>query len=121
VPAISVKSGKPCDNPVAISLRPGSRPWAPGGRRVIAIVPLEPSRVFEHLFFARANWVILGALIVSLLSISFVGAGLVEAFFVLYVAIVVVGDARWIGARRAGNDAVELTRVHRAFAAAVNR
>jgi hypothetical protein len=43
------------------------------------------------------------------------------AAFLAYVGLVLIGELRWIGSKPAENaDEVELTRVHRAFARAVD-
>ena len=44
LPALSVKTGAACANPVAIVLRPEQRPWSPRGPKIPAIVPLEAAR-----------------------------------------------------------------------------
>jgi hypothetical protein len=119
VPAISVASGQACANPVAIPLRPGSRPWSPGGRKLVAVLPVESARVREHKFLTNASWVVLVALLAALLAAFAVGWVPAAIAFVVYVLFVVIGDARWIGAKRHDRDSVTLLRVHRAFARAV--
>lgn len=121
VPAVSVKTGRACANPVAIALRPTSTAWSPGGRKIVAVVPLEPRRVREHRLLNRGGWIVLGGLVGSLFVIGALGPVPAAAFFVAYVALVVTGDRRWIGARLGARDGeVVLTRVHRAFARAVD-
>ncbi len=46
---------------------------------------------------------------------------LAAAAIVAYVSLVLIGEARWVGARPSDHDGeVVLTRVHRAFARAVD-
>ena len=119
VPAVSVLSGQACRNPVAIPLRPGSRPWSPGGRKIVAVLPVEPARVREHKVLTNASWVVLVALAAALLAAFAVGWVPAAIAFVFYALFVVIGDARWIGAKPNERDSVMLLRVHRAFAHAV--
>jgi hypothetical protein len=119
VPAISVMSGEACSNPVAIPLRPGSRPWSPGGRKVVAVLPVEPARVKEHKILTNASWVVLVALIAAVLAAFAVGWVPAAVACLIYALLVVVGDARWIAAKPKDRDFVTLVRVHREFARAV--
>ena len=119
VPAISVASGRACANPVAIPLRPGSRPWSPGGRKVVAILPVERARVREHKVLTNASWVVLVALVAALLAAFAIGWVPAAIVGVIYLLLVVVGDARWIGAKPNDRESVTLLRVHRAFAHAI--
>lgn len=125
LPALSVKTGKPCANPVAIVLRPEQRPWSPAGPKIPAIVPLEPERARARRLMTRAAWVVLvvgAAAFVAALT----GAGsavllLAGAAVVVYVVLMFVGELRWIGSRPSEHEGeVVLTRVHRAFARAVD-
>jgi hypothetical protein len=125
LPALSVKSGAACANPVAIGWRPEQRPWSPPGRKIAAIVPLEPGRARARRRLTRLTWVLLVVGAAALVA-AFTGAGsavllLAGAAFVAYVSLVFVGELRWIGSRPGEVDGeVELTRVHRAFARAVD-
>jgi hypothetical protein len=125
LPALSVKTGRPCANPVAVVLRPKSHLWSPSAPNVASILPIEPERVRARRLFTRVSWallVIAGAGLVA----TFTGAGafgtIVVIFGVIgYAATVAVGEWRWVGARpaeRAGE--LVLTRVHREFASAVD-
>jgi hypothetical protein len=125
LPALSVKTGEPCANPVAIVLRPEARPWSPLGPRISAIVPLEASRARARRFLTRTTWVLLVAAAAAFVA-ALTGAGsavLLLAVLALgaYGALVAVGETRWIGSAPAAADGeVVLTRVHRAFARAVD-
>jgi hypothetical protein len=125
LPALSVKTGEVCANPVAIVLRPEQRPWSPGGRKIAAIVPLEPARARTRRRLTRVAWAFLVAGAAALVAAA-TGAGsavllLAGVAFVAYVALVLIGELRWIGSRPSEVDGeVELTRVHRAFARAVD-
>ena len=76
LPALSVKTGRPCANPVAVVLRPGPRPWSPSGPKVTAILPLEPQRVRARRWFTRASWALLVIAAAGVVA-SFTGAGAV--------------------------------------------
>jgi len=124
LPAVSAKSGRPCANPVAIALRPGRGMLAPSAARIVGVVALEPRRAREHRAIHRVAW---GALA---LAVAGVTAGLLvgsAAFavagvaLVVYLALVIIGDARWIGARSStGEREIVLTKVHPTFARAVD-
>ena len=124
LPALSVKTGRPCANPVAVVLRPGQRPWSPSGPKVTAILPLEPQRVRARRWFTRASWALLVIAAAGVVA-SFTGAGAVGGIVAVvgvlgYAAMVAAGESRWVGARpgeRAGE--LLLTRVHPEFARAV--
>jgi hypothetical protein len=125
VPAVSVKTGRPCANPVAIPLRPGGRPWAPGrGARVIAVLPVEPARVRERRWLQRANLVVLAAALGALAAAALGGAGVIALIVaatlaVVYGVVVLVGDARWVSAAEAPEPGtITVRRVHDAFARA---
>ncbi len=125
LPALSVKTGAACANPVALVLRPEQRPWSPRGPQVPAIVPLEAARARTRRSLTRISWAIL-VLGAAALVAAITGAGAVALVaaalaFVAYVAVLFVGDLRWIGSRPAEDDAeIVLTRVNRAFARAVD-
>ena len=125
LPALSVKTGEACANPVAVVLRPEQRAWSPGGRKIAVIVPLEPARARTRRRLTRVSWAFLVAGAAALAA-AVTGAGsavllLAVVAFVAYAALVLIGELRWIGSRPSGVDCeVELTRVHRAFARAVD-
>lgn len=125
VPALSVKTGRPCANPVAVVLRPEQTPLSPLGPRIEAVVPLEAGRVRARKLMTRASWVVLVAAAAALLA-GFTGAGsavflLALLLLVAYAAIMFVGDRRWIGSKPSGvGGEVVVTRVHEAFARAVD-
>jgi hypothetical protein len=117
LPALSVKTGRPCANPVVLMLRPEQRPWSPSGPKIAAILPLEPQRVRARRWFTRACW---GLLVVA------AGAGAIGGIVALigvlgYGTTVAIGEWRWVGARPGARDGeLVLTRVHRDFALAVD-
>jgi hypothetical protein len=125
LPALSVKTGRPCANPVAIVLRPEQRPWSPTGPKIASIVPLEAARARARRRFTRLSW---GLLVIAAAGFvaSFTGAGSTGLLVALgavvaYVVMVAVGEWRWIGSKPADADGeVVLTRVHRDFARAVD-
>jgi hypothetical protein len=125
LPALSVKTGKACANPVAIVLRPEQRPWSPTGRKIAVIMPLEPARARARRRLTRVAWVLLVVGAAALVA-AVTGAGsavllLAGGALVAYVALVLIGELRWIGSRPSEVDGeVEVTRVHRAFARAVD-
>ncbi len=91
LPALSVKTGVACANPVALVLRPETRLLSPLGRKISAIVPLEARRVRARRSVTRLAWI---ALVVGLaaLAAAVSGAGsavlLLAAFAgVAYVAL----------------------------------
>jgi hypothetical protein len=125
LPALSVKTGAECANPVALVLRPEQRPWSPLGPKISAIVPLEARRVRTRRVLTRLSWVLLvvfGASLAAAVS----GAGsavllLAVLALVAYVALMIVGDLRWVGSKPSEHDGdVVLTRVHDAFARAID-
>ena len=107
VPAISVKTGKPCANPVGMRLR-----------YVRAVLPIEPGRARLHRAFVLAAWPLIVLEIVGLvlfLPLMLVG-------LLVYVSLVVIDHALWIGSKPGEQKGtLRLTRVHPAFADAVNR
>lgn len=125
LPALSVKTGAACANPVAIVLRPEQRPWSPLGPKISAIVPLEPQRVRTRRLLTRLSWVLLVVFAASLAA-AVSGAGsavllLAVVAIAAYVALMIVGDLRWVGAKPSEHDGeVVLTRVHHAFAQAID-
>ena len=126
LPAVSVKSGAHCANPVGITLRPGGHAWTPFAPRVHAILPMEARRARRVRASARASWVVLFVALAGLVA-SVTGGGAVAlvigvAGLVLYAALVVVGDRASVEARPIpGTDsAIILTRVHPGFARAVD-
>ena len=125
LPALSVKTGRACANPVAIVLRPEQRPVWPTGRKIAVIVPLEAARARARVRLTRVTWVLLVAAAAALVA-AVTGAGpavllLAVGALVAYGALVLIGELRWIGSRLSEVDGeVELTRVHRAFARAVD-
>ena len=125
LPALSVKTGRACANPVAIVLRPKQRPLWPTGRKIEVIVPLEAARARARVRLTRVTWVLLVAAAAALVA-AVTGAGSAVLLpaggaLVAYGALVLIGELRWIGSRLSEVDGeVELTRVHRAFARAVD-
>jgi len=124
VPALSVKTGRPCANPMVIMLRPEQRPWSPAGPKYAAVLPIEPERVRARRWFTRVSWALLVLAAAGLVA-GLTGAGAVASIAVIvgvlgYAATVLIGEMRWVGARpgeRAGD--LVLTRVHPDFARAV--
>ncbi|MDQ1457730.1 MAG: hypothetical protein QOH28_3350 [Actinomycetota bacterium] len=125
LPALSVKTGRACANPVAIVLRPEQRLVWPTGRKIAVILPLEAARARARVRLTRVTWVLLVAGAAALVA-AVTGAGpavllLAAGALVAYGALVLIGELRWIGSRLSEVDGeVELTRVHRAFARAVD-
>ena len=125
LPALSVKTGRACANPVAIVLRPEQRPLRPSGRKIAVIVPLEAARARARGRLTRVTWVLLVAGAAALVA-AVTGAGPAALLpaggaLVAYGALVLIGELRWIGSRPSEVDGeVELTRVHRTFARAVD-
>lgn len=125
LPAVSVKTGRSCANPVAVVLRPEQRPWSPRGPKVSAILPLEPARARARRILTRISWVVL-VVAAAALAAAVTGVGsavllLGAVAIVVYVVLMIVGDLRWVGAKpstRAGE--VVMTRVHPTFARAVD-
>jgi hypothetical protein len=124
LPALSVKTGKACAHPVAVVLRPEQKPWSPFGPKFAVVVPLEPARARARRLLTRITWVLLVMAAAALVAAA-TGAGsavflLAGGALVAYVVLVLIGELRWIGSRPSENDGeLELTRVHRAFARAV--
>ncbi|HUI48755.1 MAG TPA: hypothetical protein VL119_08665 [Acidimicrobiia bacterium] len=125
LPALSVKTGRACANPVAIVLRPGQRMLSPTGPKIACILPLEASRARLRRLLTRASWVALvagaAALAAALTGVGSIVFLVAALAFASYAALVVVGDVLWVGARaseQAGE--ITLTRVHAAFARAVD-
>jgi len=125
LPALSVKTGRACANPVAVVLRPEQRPWSPLGPRVSAILPLEATRVRARRLLIRISWVVL-VVAAAALAAAVTGVGsavllLAVVAIVAYVGLMIVGDLRWVGAKPSErDDEVVVTRVHPAFARAVD-
>ncbi len=73
----------------------------------------------------RVTWVLLVAGAAALLA-AITGAGsavvlLALLAFLAYVVLMIVGDLRWVGSKPSDHEGeIVLTRVHRAFAAAVD-
>ena len=121
LPAISVKTGRPCANPVAVPLRAGRTFMSPGGRKVLAVVPLEAGRARAHTLMNRASWIVLVLFAASLAAAFAIGLLPAVVCFVAYAVLVVVGDARWFNARPgAQQDEIVLTNVHPDFVRAVD-
>jgi hypothetical protein len=111
VPALSVKTGRPCANPVGVRLRVGLR-------RVYAVLPVEPARARVRRVLGFASYALLAAAIVC----AFVVWPVAVALIIVYGVDVAAGELIWIGARDgASRDSIRLTRVHPDFAAAVSR
>jgi hypothetical protein len=72
----------------------------------------------------RAAWVLLAVFAIALLASIAAGGGVALTVallaFIVYVALVLIGDRMWIGAQSAGEGEVYLTRVHPEFARAVD-
>jgi hypothetical protein len=125
LPALSVKTGRACANPVAIVLRPEARPWSPLGPKIESILPLEPQRVRARRLLTRISWVVLVAT-ASALAAAITGVGsavllLAALLFVAYVALMILGDLRWVGSKSSDHEGeILVTRVHRDFADAVD-
>jgi hypothetical protein len=125
LPALSVKTGAPCANPVAVVLRPEQRPWWPRGPKISAVVPLEAARARSRRSLTRFSWALLvlcaAALVAAITGAGPVGLVAAALAFLAYVALFVVGDWRWVGSRPSEHDGeVVLTRVNAAFAHAVD-
>jgi hypothetical protein len=125
LPALSVKTGRPCANPVVIVLRPEQRPWSPTGPKIAAVLPLEPQRVRARRWFTRVSWALL-VVAASGVVAALTGAGAIGGVVAViaafgYAWVVAAGEWRWVGARP-GEHAGDLivTRVHREFARAVD-
>jgi hypothetical protein len=116
MPAISVKTGQPCTNAVAIPLRPGSHIWSMG-KKILAVLPLEAGRARER---RALGWISLLVLALFVAALVTIGVAIAGALLLIYAALVLVGDSRWIGAKT-GADAgtIVLTKVHANFARAV--
>ncbi len=111
VPALSVKTGRPCANPVGVRLRVGLR-------RVYAVLPVEAGRARLRRVLGWTAYALLVAAIVFLFFAWPVSVVLAA----LYLVDVAIGDLLWIGAREGPDtDTIRLVRVHPAFAAAVSR
>jgi hypothetical protein len=125
LPALSVKTGAPCANPVAIVLRPEQTPLSPLGPKISAVVPLESSRAGARRLQSRVSWVVLVTAAAALVA-ALTGAGsavllLAAVALVVYAALVFTGEMRWIGSKPSPVEGeVVLTRVNRAFARAVD-
>jgi hypothetical protein len=125
LPALSAKTGRACANPVAMVLRPEQRLWSPLGPKVTVIVPMEPARARARRLSTRATWVLLVAAAAALVA-ALTGAGSAVALLavlclVSYALLVLIGELRWIGSKPSEHEGeVVLTRVHRAFAHAVD-
>jgi hypothetical protein len=117
VPAVSVKTGKPCSNPVGVILRPGSRLWRFYNTKVYGVLPMEPRRVRLRLALLWSAWLSLFLIPFGLLWVPMfvIGIG-------VYVTLVIAGNLVWVGSRRgASDDTVVVTRVHPGFVAAASR
>ena len=139
LPAVCAKTGEPCVGLVKDTLRVVPQ-WVSAlavlvipyyfaralvVRRIEVTLPIAPGRLQWIRRFVRAAWVAL-VLAAAGLAATFFGAGPVGLIALLagavaYVTIVFVGDRLWVGARPSQRpDAVVLTRVHPAFAHAVD-
>ena len=125
LPALSAKTGVACANPVVVVLRPEQTPLSPLGRKITAVVPLEPARARNRRRLTRVSWFLLVAAAAAFVA-ALTGAGsavllVVLVLLVAYGALVGTGELRWIGARPSTTkDEIVLTRVHSAFARAVD-
>lgn len=115
-PAISVKTGKPCSHPVGMTLR--TSPLAVFKPRYAAVLALEPSRVtLRRILVLLSYAVLIGAMVFLFLAPAIGVAG-----FVLYAAVLALGEWLWVGLRESTRqDSVVLTRVHPEFARAASR
>jgi hypothetical protein len=125
LPALSVKTGRACANPVAVVLRPEQRPWSPSGPKIAAILPLEPHRARARRWLTRISWALLvvaaAGVVAGITGAGAIGGIVAIAGVLAYVAIFAAGEWRWIGARPAEQaGTVFVTRVHRDFARAVD-
>jgi hypothetical protein len=110
LPAICAKTGVDCANPVAVRLRVGIR-------RVHGVLPIVATRARLVRVLVGCSWVLLAIGF----GAWFVARPLAIAMFAAYLALVVVGDRLWLGARPAETNAeMMLTRVHPNFAAAID-
>ncbi len=110
VPALSVKTGKPCANPVGVRLRVGLR-------RVYVVLPVEAGRARVRRILGWVSYTLLVAAIVFV----FFAWPVSVALIVLYGVDVLAGELLWVGAREGSDtDTIRLVRVHPAFAAAAS-
>jgi hypothetical protein len=126
LPAVCVKRGVPCANPVGITLRPGGHAWTPFAPRVHAILPMDARRARRIRVATRVSWVVLFVGLAGLVA-SVTGGGALAVLiavvaFVVYAILVVAGDRWSVGARPVpgANASLVLTRVHPVFARAVD-
>ena len=114
VPAISVKTGKPCAHPVGMTLR--TSPLAVFKPRYAVVLALEPSRVRLRRVLVLVSYLVLVTAMVFLFLEPAVGV----AMFVLYAAVLAVGEWLWVGMRESAQQGhVVLKRVHPEFVRAV--
>ena len=107
VPAISVKTGRRCENAAGFRLR-----------YVRAVLPIEASRVRTRRLLLLATWPVLAVGVAGAL-LSF---WITVAAAIVYGALVAIGDVLWVGARPGTErGTLVLTRVHPVFAEAVSR
>jgi hypothetical protein len=114
VPAISVKTGKPCAHPVGMTLR--TSPLAVFKPRHAVVLALEPSRVRLRQVLVLVSYLVLVAAMVFLLLTPAVGI----AGFVAYAGVLLIGEWLWVGMRESARQGrVVLKRVHPEFVRAV--
>jgi hypothetical protein len=126
LPAVCVKSGGPCANPVGVTLRPGGHAWTPFAQRVHAILPMDARRARRIRASQRASWALLFVALAGFVA-SVTGGGAIAltigvVALVVYGALVIVGDRSSVGARPVpgADTTIVLTRVHPEFARAVD-
>ncbi len=126
VPALSIKTGRPCAAPTGVTLRVRGPGRVLAVRRVHAVVAIEPARARMRAAVVRLSAVCALVVPAAILVALFVSApaGLLLAVVAAagYLTLVAVGELLWFGAREADQPAfVVLTRVHPEFARAVSR
>lgn len=114
VPAISVKTGKPCANPVGMTLR--TSPLAVFKPRYAVVLALEPGRVkLRRVLVLVSYFVLVTAMVFLFLTPALGVAGLVA-----YAGVLALGEWLWVGMREGTRQgSIVLTRVHPEFVRSV--